>query len=441
MQVRFLSDAFYITLIFYFFTLADSIFEKGICMWKDRMRLIRDAVIRHSKVAFPVIVIVAVAATVALALGADKAEERIADTVEESQQTIENSVPVDTTLDRVVPEVALEEMSEGAMYTLMATYYNALANGDVATIQSISNYVEDTEVIRIQELSKYIESYPLIEIYVKPGPIKDSYVAYVYTHVTFYGHEDRLPGLTAFYVCTDENGSLYLNEGENPDDILEYITTISLSDDVVELNNKVNAEYNELILNNSKLFDYLSELEKEVSKVTGEALAAQFAQKEEENNKDQDGSGEEGAQENTGEVSTEVPVTQGIVYATATTTVNVRSSDSEQADKLGKVAGGSRVKVSEQRANGWTKIVFEGKDGYIKSEYLQIEGAADTGTESGKTVKATTNVNLRKEASETATKIGVVVVGDSLEVLSEANGWSQVRYKGMVGFVKSGYLQ
>lgn len=414
-------------------------------MWKDKMRFLRDTVIKHSKVAFPVIVIVAVAATVALALGAGRVEEQMAESmesfVEESNETIEGSTSVETTLDRVIPEVALQEMSEGAMYTLMATYYNALANGDVATIQGISNYVEDTEVIRIQELSKYIESYPLIEIYVKPGPIENSYVAYVYTHVTFYGHEDELPGLTAFYVCTDEAGNLYLNEGENPEDILEYITTISLQDDVVELNNKVNVEYNELILNNDKLFEYLSELEKEVSKATGEALAAQYAETMSESSKEQNSGADTGDRESVGDDTIE-GTSQGTVYATATTTVNVRSSDSEQADKLGKIAGGTRVQVSEQRANGWTKIVFQGKDGYIKSEYLQFESAGTgTASDGGNTVKATTNVNLRKEASETSEKIGVVVGGDSLEVLSEANGWTQVRYKGLVGFVKSEYVQ
>lgn len=420
------------------------------------MRFLRDTVIKHSKVAFPVIVIVAVAATVALALGAGRVEEQMAESMElsmeESKETIE-SASMETTLDRVIPEVALQEMSEGAIYTLMATYYNALANGDVATIKGISNYVEDTEVIRIQELSKYIESYPLIEIYVKPGPVENSYVAYVYTHVTFYGHEDEFPGLTAFYVCTDEEGSLYLNEGENPDDILEYITTISLQDDVVELNNKVNAEYNELILNNDKLFEYLSELEKEVSKATGEALAAQYAETKAENSQEQDSGAEAGEQGNVGDNADSADnednadnaiegTAQGAGYAIATTTVNVRSSDSEQADKLGKVTGGTRVQVSEQRANGWTKIVFQGKDGYIKSEYLQVENASSgTDSDGRNTVKATTNVNLRKEASETSDKIGVVVGGDSLEVLSEANGWTQVRYKGMVGFVKSEYVQ
>ena len=406
-------------------------------MWKDKMRFLRDAVIKHSKVAFPIIVIIAAAVTVSLALGIGSVEEKMAETVE--PETIESSTE-ENALDRVIPEVPLEANENSDIYSLMAIYYNALANGDVATIQSISNYVEDTEIIRIQELSKYIEGYPLIEIYTKKGPIENSYVAYVYTHVTFYGHENRVPGLMTFYICTDEDGKLYLNEGETADDILEYVRTVSLQDDVVELTSKTNAEYNELLVNDSKFAEYIGELEKEVSQATGEALAAQVAESqpasEETEVQGQDGNTEQPSTEgeNTGDTAE-----QGSAYAVATTTVNIRSSDSEQADKAGKVPGGERVQVVEQRANGWSKIIYDGKEGYIKSEYLQVEGSSNDGG-AVNTVKAATNVNLRKEASETAEKIGVVVGGDSLELLSESNGWSQVKYKGTVGYVKSEYL-
>ena len=44
---------------------------------------------------------------------------------------------------------------------------------------------------------------------------------------------------------------------------------------------------------------------------------------------------------------------------------------SEQADKLGKVEKGTRLQVQEVGANGWTKVFFEGRDGYIKSDYLK----------------------------------------------------------------------
>ena len=413
-------------------------------MWKDKMRFLRDAVVRHSKVAFPIIVVAAVAVTVAFALGAGHVEEQMQES--RPEETVESTVE-EVVLAQEDKEVPLDNKEIEGLYTLMATYYNALANGDVATIQTISNYVEDTEMIRIQELSKYIESYPTIEIYTKEGPVENSYIAYVYTYVTFYGYEQQIPGLMTFYVCTDENGNLYLNEGETAEEVLEYVKTVSLQDDVVELTNKTNTEYNELLRNNLQLADYISELEREVSQATGEALAEQIAETQtNEGGSDQtpeEGGNVEGEQPSGDTESVQTPVETGPVYAKATTTVNVRSSDSEQADKLGKVSGGTRVQIVEQLANGWTKIVFEGKDGFIKSQYLQIEGSAsaNTGGDAIKTVKATTNVNMRKEASQTSEKIGVVVGGDTLEVLSEANGWSQVRYNGTVGYVKSEYLQ
>lgn len=422
-------------------------------MWKDRVRVVRDYIIRHSKVAFPIIVIAAVAVTVAVALNAGNGKAGMEET-QSPEQTAATGESQEASLQRVVSDAPLEKNEDGAMYSLMATYYNALATGDVDTIRTISNYVEDTEEIRIQELSKYIESYPTIEIYTKPGPEENSYIAYVYSKVTFYGYEDQIPGLQTFYVCTDENGNLYFNEGETAEDILDYIKTVNLQDDVVELYNRVTVEYNDLMLENSKLFNYISELEQEVSKATGEALAAQIAES---------GSGEEGAQpsdtvpgtDQTGEAQApaettpseeQPPAEDTPVYAVATTNVNVRSSDSEQAEKLGKLVGSTQVQVLEQRPNGWSKILFDGQEGYVKSEYLYIDGSS-TGTATGAggdslgTVTATTNINLRSGASETAEKIGVVVGGDSMELLSKDNGWCQVRYNGVVGFVKEDYVQ
>ncbi len=410
-------------------------------MWKNVLRFLRDAVIRHSKIIFPIVLIVAVAATVALALGAGRVEEKMLESSEvpDTTESMVQESSVESAEDNEIPEVALERNTDAGMYTLMATYYNALATGDLDTIFTISNYMDETEKIWNQQLSKYIESYPLIEIYTKPGPVENSYIAYVYTHVTFYGHEERVPGLKAFYVCTDEEGNLYMNEGENPDVVLEYIKTVSLQVDVVELNNRVNAEYNELLLNNDSLYDYLEELEQEMTRVTGEILAEQNAEEAPQEQGEPEG---EGTDDPSSEVTPEAPATQVVLYAKATTTVNVRSSDSEQADKLGKVAEGDRVQVIEHQVNGWSKILFEGKDGYIKSDYLQPEEAGTpAGSVAEKTAKATTNVNMRAEANQSSERICVVAGGDTVEVLSEANGWSQIRYQGRVGFVKSAYIQ
>lgn len=55
---------------------------------------------------------------------------------------------------------------------------------------------------------------------------------------------------------------------------------------------------------------------------------------------------------------------------TPTTTINVRASASENADKIGIANAGEKLKLLEILENGWTKIEYEGKEAYVKSEYL-----------------------------------------------------------------------
>ena len=94
----------------------------------------------------------------------------------------------------------------------------------------------------------------------------------------------------------------------------------------------------------------------------------------------------------------------------------------------------------EQRVNGWTKVLFEGKEGYIKSEFLQMTESA-AGAESIGTVTATTNINVRSSASETADRLGVLAGGDSAELVAREDGWCKIKYQGQIGYVKADYVE
>ena len=411
-------------------------------MKKDKLQNPADILKKYGRIVLPVVLIAVVATVVVLILDGGKSKE--AETLV-PESLLSESMAVDVSSGEEaeqIPEIPLEENEDGSLYTLMCVYYNALATGDVETIQSISNYVNDTDVIRIQELSKYIDLYPAIQIYKKPGPVDGSWIAYVYTKVVFSGYDIEVPGLQTFYVCTNADGELYLNEGETSEEVLNYITTVSLQDDVVELNNRVNAEYDEVRLNHAKLADYINELQLEISRSTGEAIAAQVAGNSGEQSSENPQENGENAQG--GEQPAEQPAeTSGetVMTGTVTTTVNVRTSDSELSDKIGKLTGGSQVQVYEQRINGWSRISYNGQDGYIKSQYLAIAGQENEGGQSGTRKSATTNINIRSSASTTADKLGTVIGGDSVEVLSESGEWSQIRYNGITGYVKSEYLQ
>lgn len=408
-------------------------------MQNEKWKIIRDYVVKHCKIIFPIVVIVVAAMTVVFALGARK-EKAAADSQQAESQSLQQDSS-EAEQAAVIEDIPLVVNEDGELYTLLATYYNAMAEGDTETILSVCSEYSENELLRLQERAKYLEYYPTLEIYTKPGPEAGSTVAYVYYKLVFVNHAEEVPGFQAWYICTNEEGNLYINTtGELPEDVNDYIVTVSTQADVVELYNKVQVEYNEVITAHPELLTYMQELSAQVNTSVGTVLAQENA-----SNAGEGGNTDATENENGGDTGTDVqpsgetPVDNGPQYATATTTVNVRSSDSEQADKLGKVTGGSQVQVQEVIANGWTKIVFEGKDGYIKSEYLQMAESA-AGQDVIGTVTATTNINVRSAASETADRLGVLAAGESLDLLADENGWCKVKYNGQVGYVKSDYV-
>ena len=403
-------------------------------MWKEKIHSVGNYIIKHTKIILPAVVVAAVAVTVSvsLSLGNKHREEQ-------------KAAEIETFTGEAITEVATEEVplvanNEGAVYSLVATYYNAMATGDEDTLRSVCDEISDKDMYRYLELSQYIDYYPTLEIYTKTGPEEGSVIAYVYYKIAFVGHEEEVPGYQALYICTNDQGGLYIKRGENSGEVNDYIKKVSTQDDVVEFNNKITVEYNELMVDHPEVLQYISELDSQVSVAVGEKLANQVA-----GDQNTDASAEGGEQPAEGQDTSteggEQPTEdQGPQYVTATTTVNVRSSDSEQADKLGKVTGGTKLQVLEQRPNGWTKVDYEGKEGCIKTEFLQAAESA-AGAETIGTVTATTNINVRASASETADRLGVLSGGDSAELIGTEGDWSKIKYNGQIGYVKSEYVQ
>ena len=56
---------------------------------------------------------------------------------------------------------------------------------------------------------------------------------------------------------------------------------------------------------------------------------------------------------------------------TLSDSVNVRSSMSETADRVGLAYKGDVLTVIMSYAEGWTKVSWNGQTGYVKTEYLR----------------------------------------------------------------------
>lgn len=396
-------------------------------MLKDTFQLIRSYLMKNYKFVFPVVVVAAVAVTVCIALGAS-GNRKVGDIVLDSSESLAES---QTTIENI----PMTQNSDDAIKELILKFYNAQANGDIDTIRTICDEVSDLDALSFQEKANYIEYFPEIEIYTKKGMNEGESIVYVYYKMTFVNHDEEFPGYTTYYVCTDENGALYIKRTGISDELNAYISMICAQDDVVEFNNRITAEYDDFFKEHPELEGYAEEVMAQVNMNVG----VKWSQMQEEIA--QAAAGADGNDSEDPEViDGPVQAAEEPVYAVALDTVNVRSSDSEKSDKLGKATKGSKWKVLEERVNGWTKIDYDGKEAFIRSDFLRVqEGAAGQPTIG--TIKAKTNINVRAAASETAEKLGVLAGGDSAELIAVENGWCKIKYNGKIGYVKAEYVE
>ena len=383
----------------------------------------------------------------------------VAITVGDRDREVQAEISANTVATvKPVSEVVLEENKYPEVNDLITRYYTALADGDMDTVVACRNYTEETEKIRLEKKSQYIDSYQNLKVYTKDGMVENTYLAYVYYEVKFNDIETLAPALNTLYICPNESGELYIYEGEIDDTVSEYLKELSTQDDVVELFNRVEVSYNAATEQDESLRTFLAELPTKIKTEVGEALAAI----EEPDSTVSDNSTEQAAatevssnETETTEQAAEQTVASTTEIVETTDTVNVRSSDSETADKIGKAPKGERYTRLESKENGWSRIMFEEQEGFIKSDYLKVvetqETAAETveaeeqtqeaeATQGNVRVKET--VNVRNAASETADKLGVAYQGDEFGLIMEqADGWTKIDYKGQTGYIKSEFLE
>ena len=373
------------------------------------------------KILLPVCVILIVAVSVAAAL------------ITREDAVITNETATNVSTEETVSAISADNPLEGDKYpeinALVQTYLTALADGDVDTISSITNNMTDIERIRVQELGKVIDAFPEYNVFTKIGPTEGSYIVYAAVRAQFPGVQEYAPGIYCFYVCTDENGEFYFNEGTLTEEEQVYIDAINADASVVNLMNSIDEEYKELLEKNETVRTYIEIMQNEIRGAVGEAFA------------------NAAAEENSEEPETEDPtILHSACQAKALETINVRSSDSEAADKLGKIDKGTTIDVIEIRVNGWSKINYKGKEAYVKSDYLEViappeEAGTGENVSNGKVVAKTT-VNVRSEASTSSTRIGQVVEGTTLDWIADVDGgFSKIIYEGKVGYIKSEYLE
>ena len=414
--------------------------------WKSFFRFLKEN--KMVTVMLGVIAVVIIAAAILIGIIAGKSTSPASSKATQEMQEEATAEAVESAQTAAVP---LEEDAYPEINALISDYYQAVAEGDTEKIRSLVDSIDEENLIYLQKMSSYIESYNGLKCYTKAGPVDNSYVVYASYEVKFQDMDTTVPGVSPYLIYTRDDGSYYIHEGEVDENVNVYLEEISAQDDVVDLMNRVQVAFNEAVVENEELNNYLARMKEDLTVEVGEALAEAET---------------ESVQETT-EAGAEVIDAQEV---RATEVVNVRASDSEQAEKIGKVQIGDVLPLLESRENGWSKVEYEGQEAYIKSEFLEAvtaegeegtpeepadpseeespaqEQSASQGVSSdiptSGTVMVAETVNVRKSASETSDKIGVCYQGGKLEILmQQADGWTKVRFEGQTGYVKTDVLK
>ena len=350
-----------------------------------------------------------------------------------------------------VEEIQMEECKDQKIIDLVNTYYQAQAEGNKDVVNSIYKGLDDTQGLKAQAISQFIEKYESITVYTKPGPVPHSYIAYVYNMVKLVDYDKALPGLETLYICTDENGELYFDAYSEDKMIIDYIKSLSVQSDVIDLNNKVASEYNEMINADENLAAQLTSMRKDLQSAMGEAMV---------NQANADASTEDAGEAASEEASQEpeAPTTHTIK---AREVVKIRKGDSTDTEELGKTEAGQELVEIEAQPNGWSKIEYNGGEAFVKTEFFdRVDDQNDsTADDSSKTTDAnnTTDsgngnlgnkkvkndaVNLRKGQGTDSAVLACLDKGSTINVLENCdNGWSKVEYQGQTGYIKTEFIE
>ena len=369
--------------------------------------------------------------------------------------------------EQMVTEEKYQENAIPAVNELINNYFTAYANGDIVTLQTLATPITQNEQSYIELISQYIEGYQNINCYTKSGLDSSSYLVNVSLDVKFMGVDTVAPGLYFFYVRTNEDGNLYIDnlyseynlsrqESALDTSVRNLITTFYNSDDVIALQNDIQQKYEAALSSDENLLNLcattipnaISEwrssiVTDEPQESTEEVPATEETPATEEQPAEEQPAEEQPAEEQPAE---ETPVSE-TVYATDT--VNIRAAADQTAEKIGSVTIGTALNRTGTEGD-WSIVDYNGTTGYVKSEFLSDtapEIPAETGTsvsgiEAGKVIMLSNTTNIRSSMSETADKVGVAYAGEKVTVvMSYAEGWTKVSWNNKTGYVKTDLLK
>lgn len=336
-----------------------------------------------------------------------------------------------------------------AIDALMNKYYTAVADNDTYVLNEVLNPVFDNEMEYIRILSEYVDSYNNIVCYAKEGAEEGQYIVAAYYELKYAKVKDAAPGMEFFYLETDADGNLYINnlysehnmvyvESEPNADIMNLMLAYQTEPDMQSMLTQVQDNYTATLEASDELSVLVSETLPEALADWSASMEAYLNVQPEDPVVDPETPDDGTTDPMTG--GTETPA-EGIVYVNDN--VNIRQTPSTEAAKVGSLYKGAEVRRLATTDNGWTKVQTGDVVGYIRSDFITEERPAGTdGSGGGNTITANDTLNIRAGKSTDSDLVEVVTAGETVTILAgDSEGWTKVSYKGVTGYIRTDVLQ
>ena len=291
-----------------------------------------------------VIIVVVVLIVLVLALSFCGKENAGGETTTDSGEVI-----VETTEANEVDPSTYELQKDAIpqLNELVNTYFTVMKNADA---QGYMNIVAGDAMTEDKLLKKgeFIEDYQNVVCYTKPGMIDGTYVAFVYYEIKFHNIDTMAPSMIRLYICTNEDGGMYIYAGELDEELAGYINIIS-NDESLRL---LQADTDQKLIDACAADEKLNALIDMMRK----------------------GSVQETEPETTAEPETdisEMTFEERDEKVITTTAIRVRSTPTTDSDDniLGKVEAGEELKRVGYN-DKWSKVIYKGETAYVSSDYV-----------------------------------------------------------------------
>lgn len=340
-------------------------------------------------------------------------------------------------------ETEYTEDKKDEITQLLQNYYTAYVSADLDTLANIAYPMTDNEKSYIGVVSQYYETVSDITVYSKAGLENGSYFVSVENNIKFYGVDTVAPTLDFFYIATDDNGQLYINnvysnfnrtyaEEELDSGIVSLISKYTSDSDFANLQESVQSKYDEAVNGDANL--------KEMLETTLTGAIKQWYTTVRVDNSTQ--TTEQSTEQSSEQQADDQTAADQSSQATDQNAQNAQNTD--QAAQNTADQNAQNTQNTDQAAQNTADQSAQNAQNIDQTAQNTTDQAAQDTQPSEYAVQTTDVVNVRAIADPNGKLLGKLTEGVKLTAYGTYGEWTKISYSGSengVGFIKTELLK